>query len=106
MAKIKVRKDVMEQIVSKLKTPKNGLERANSVKKVTNFNDTSKLQANKNVFSRGDFDEYKISDEELKALYGQTADGQIYDLTDPTENFYYDLKTKFDEAELLVKSSK
>jgi len=44
MAKIKVRKDVAEEV-------------------------TNKLQGNKNIFTRGDFDEYKISDEELKKLY-------------------------------------
>lgn len=111
MGKIKVRKDVAEQI-------------------------TSKLQANKNIFSRGDFDEYKISDEELKDhasrhyfseselrkkgerlskiyekickdtglsmsevvnRYGITDDDCYYDLDNPTEKFYYDLKMKFAE---------
>ena len=66
MAKVRIRKDIAEQITGKLKTLKKGLESANSVQNVTNFDNTSKLQANKNVFSRGDFEEYKISDEELK----------------------------------------
>ena len=113
MAKIKVRKEIAEQVISKLKpsenglkTPKNGLFNTDFAQNRQNKQVTSKLQANKNIFSRGDFDDYKISDEEIKARYGQTADGHIYDLTDPTEKFYYDLKTKFDEAELLEKSSK
>ena len=42
MAKVRVRKDIAEQMTSKLKTPKNGLESANSVKKLTNFVNTSK----------------------------------------------------------------
>ena len=106
MGKIKVRKAVLEQMTSKLKPSENGLETSKNDIFNTDFAQnrqnqqiTSKLQANKNIFARGDFDDYKISDEELKARYGQTADGQIYDLTDPTEKFYYDLKTKFDEAD-------
>ncbi len=104
MAKIKVRKDVAEQVISKLKpaenglkTPKNSIFNVDFAENTQNQQVTSKLEANKNIFARGDFDEYKISDEELKAHYGQTADGKIYDLTDPTEKFYYDLKTKFAE---------
>lgn len=49
MAKVRVRKDIAEQMTSKLKTPKIGLKSANSVKKLTNFDNTGKLQANKNV---------------------------------------------------------
>ena len=113
MQKIKVRKDIYKQITSKLKSddkheksadntekmPENDIFNTDFAEKVQNKQVTSKLQTNKNIFSRGDFDDYKISDEELKAHYGQTADGQIYDLTDPTEKFYYDLKRKFDEAD-------
>lgn len=108
------------------------------------FEKNEKLSS-KNFFSRGDFDEYKISDEQLKAhgighlfnkdelikrekkiekIYEQickdtgldmatvvnkyriTKDGCYYDIENPTEKFYYDLKTKFDEAELVEKSAK
>ena len=68
MGKIKVRKDVANQIAVK-------------------------LQSNKNIFSRGDFDEYKIEN------MGVTADGQVYNLDDPTEKFYYDLKKEFEKAD-------
>ncbi len=68
MGKIKVRKDVANQIAVK-------------------------LQSNKNIFSRGDFDEYKIKN------MGVTADGQVYNLDDPTEKFYYDLKKEFEKAD-------
>ena len=66
MGKIKVRKDVLKQV-------------------------TGKLQASKNIFSRGDFDEYKIKN------MGIAPDGCVYDLDNPTEKFYYDLKMKFAE---------
>ena len=75
MAKLKVRKDVMEQI-------------------------TSKLQSNKNIFCRGDFDEYKIKN------MGVAPDGCVYDLDNPTEKFYYDLKIQSAESESIEKSSK
>ena len=68
MGKIKVRKDVANQIAVK-------------------------LQSNKNIFSRGDFDEYKIKN------MGVTADGQVYNLDEPTEKFYYDLKKEFEKAD-------
>ena len=74
MGKIKVRKDVLEQM-------------------------TSKLQASKNIFSRGDFDEYKIEN------MGVTPDGQVYDLDNPTEKFYYDLKMKFAENNKEIEKS-
>lgn len=119
MAKVRVRKDIAEQV-------------------------TGKLKANKNVFSRGDFDEYKISDEELKEhtsrhyfseselrkkgerllkiyekickdtgltmsevvnRYGVTDDDCYYDLQNPTEKFYYDLKMKFAEGNKNVDKS-
>ena len=35
----------------------------------------------------------------LQSTIGQTADGQIYDLTDPTEKFYYDLKKEFEKID-------
>lgn len=73
MAKIKVRKDVAEQMTSKLKTLKNDNIKAEFAEKLQksalnsqNEQITSKLQTNKNIFTRGDFDEYKITDEELK----------------------------------------
>jgi hypothetical protein len=76
MAKIKVRKDVAEQMTSKLKTLKNENIKPEFAEKLQksalnsqNEQITGKLQASKNIFYRGDFDEYKISDEELKQLY-------------------------------------
>lgn len=66
MQKYKAKKEVVEQI-------------------------TSKLQANKNIFYRGDFDEYKIKN------MGVAPDGYVYNLDNPTEKFYYDLKMKFAE---------
>ena len=73
MGKIIVRKDVAEQITGKLKTSENGLKISKNDIFNTEFTEnlqnqqvTSKLQANENIFARGDFDEYKISDEELK----------------------------------------
>lgn len=98
MAKVRVRKDIAEQMTSKLKTPKKGPESANSVKKLTNFDNSGKLQASKNIFSRGDFDEYKSN-------IGVTPDGQIYNLDNPTEKFYYDLKMKFAEGNKNVDKS-
>ena len=84
MAKIKIRKDVMEQMVSKLKTPKNenikpefAEKLQKSALKSQNEQITSKLQANENI--------------------GITPDGCVYDLDNPTEKFYYDLKMKFAE---------
>ena len=75
MAKIKVRKDIVKQITDKLKTLKNETIKPEFAEKPQksalysqNEQITSKLQANKNVFSRGDFDEYKISDEELEEI--------------------------------------
>lgn len=67
MGKIKVRKDVAEEV-------------------------TSKLQGNKNIFTRGDFDDYKFN-------MGVTPDGHVYNLDNPTEKFYYDLKMKFAEMD-------
>lgn len=112
MQKMKVQKSVIKQMKSKIKTPKNDIINAEFAENLQNQSDkpeekqiTSKLQANKNIFKRGDLDDYKISDEELKAHYGQTADGHIYDLSDPTEKFYYDLKMKFDESDKKVGKS-
>ena len=68
MQKIKVRKDVYKQV-------------------------TSKLQGNKNIFHRGQFDAYKIKN------MGVTPDGCVYDLDNPTEKFYYDLKVQFAKAD-------
>ena len=84
MGKLKVRKDVVEQIKSKLKPSENGLETSKKDIFLSNF---AENKQNQQVTSK------------LQATIGQTADGQIYDLTDPTEKFYYDLKRKFDEAE-------
>ena len=67
MAKIKVRKDVAEQMTSKLKTPKKGLESANSVKNLTNFDNTSKLQANENI-SKGIIFIYDSDDILIKSI--------------------------------------
>lgn len=68
MGKIKVRKDVAEEV-------------------------TSKLQANKNIFHRGQFDAYKIKN------MGVAPDGCVYDLDNPVEKFYYDLKIQFAKAD-------
>lgn len=75
MSKIKVRKDIAEQMTSKLKTLKKGLESANSVKKVTNFDDTSKLPANENIFTHGDFD----GNRKFVELEKQTIPNGIYE---------------------------
>lgn len=141
MAKVRVRKDIVEQMTVKLKTLKNENikpEFAEKLQKAAlnsqNKQITGKLQANKNIFSRGDFEEYKISDEELKDhgsrhyfseselrkkgerlskiyekickdtgltmsevvnRYGITDDDCYYDLQNPTEKFYFDLKKQF-----------
>lgn len=91
MQKIKVRKDVAEQVISKLKTPENSIKTAKNDVFNTNFAEKLQKQAVKS--------ENKQVTIKLEPNYGQTADGQIYDLTDPTEKFYYDLKRKFDEVE-------
>lgn len=52
----------------------------------------SKLQSNENIFNRGDFDEYKFN-------MGVTPDGHVYNLDNPTEKFYYDLKMKSAEID-------
>lgn len=98
MSKIKVRKDIAEQMTSKLKTLKNEDIKPEFAEKLQksalnsqNEQMTSKLQASKNIFCRGDFDEYKIKN------MGIAPDGCVYDLDNPTEKFYYDLKMKFAE---------
>lgn len=54
----------------------------------------------KSIFVRGDFDDYKVSDEELKehSIFGKTEDGYEYDLQNPTENFYYTLKKNLEKS--------
>lgn len=54
----------------------------------------------KSIFVRGDFDDYKVSDEELKehSVFGKTEDGYEYDLQNPTENFYYTLKKNLEKS--------
>lgn len=54
----------------------------------------------KSIFVRGDFDDYKVSDEELKehSIFGRTEDGCEYDLQNPTENFYYTLKKNLEKS--------
>lgn len=52
---------------------------------------TGKLQANKNIFSRGDFDDYKIKN------LGVTEDGHTYNLDNPTERYYYELKKELEK---------
>lgn len=75
MAKIKVRKDIVKQITDKLKTLKNENIKPEFAEKPQksalysqNEQITSKLKASKNIFRRGDFDEYKISDEKLEEI--------------------------------------
>lgn len=54
----------------------------------------------KSIFVRGDFDDYKVSDEELKehSIFEKTEDGCEYDLQNPTENFYYTLKKNLEKS--------
>lgn len=54
----------------------------------------------KSIFVRGDFDDYKVSDEELKehSIFARTEDGCEYDLQNPTENFYYTLKENLEKS--------
>ena len=54
----------------------------------------------KSIFVRGDFDAYRISDEELKehSIFAKTEDGCEYDLQNPTENFYYTLKKNLEKS--------
>ena len=63
-----------------------------------NKHSTPTLQ--KTIFVRGDFDDYKVSDEELKehSIFGKTEDGYEYDLQNPTENFYYTLKKNLEKS--------
>ena len=87
MGKIKVHKDVFDYMIGKLQAS-NKLEKSaanigimsendiintefaekvqNKAEKTENKQITSKLEASKNIFSRGDFDKYKISDDELR----------------------------------------
>ncbi|MBP5785336.1 MAG: hypothetical protein J6W16_07130 [Methanobrevibacter sp.] len=94
MQKFRVQKSVVEQMTGKLKTP----EKANiSAEFAENLQNpvlyspkkqiTSKLQANE------------------KESVGVTPDGQVYDLDNPTEKFYYDLKMKFNECDKNVGKS-
>ena len=161
MQKIVIEKSVAEEIKKKLasyeqvKNEEKACESGEFVKKMQNLALTeeneqklSKLQGSKNIFIRGDFDEYKISDEELKDhasrhyfsvselkkrgerlskiyekicrdtglsmsevvnRYRITDDDCYYDLDNPTEKFYYDLKMKFaesDKADDIEKSTK
>lgn len=54
----------------------------------------------KSIFVRGDFDAYRISDEELKehSIFARTEDGYEYDLQNPTENFFYTLKKNLEKS--------
>ncbi len=54
----------------------------------------------KSIFVRVDFDDYKVSDEELKehSIFARTEDGCEYDLQNPTENFYYTLKKNLEKS--------
>lgn len=54
----------------------------------------------KSIFVRGDFDDYKVSDEDLKehSIFARTEDGCEYDLQNPTENFYYTLKKNLEKS--------
>lgn len=63
-----------------------------------NKHSTPTLQ--KSIFVRGDFDDYKVSDEELKehSIFGKTEDGYEYNLQNPTENFYYTLKKNLEKS--------
>ena len=54
----------------------------------------------KSIFVRGDFDAYRITDEELKehSIFAKTEDGCEYNLQNPTENFYYTLKKNLEKS--------
>ena len=93
MGKLKVRKEIAEQVKNKLKTQKNDIFNTDFAEKTQNQQVTSKLQANKNLFHRGQFDAYKIEN------MGVAPDGCVYDLDNPTEKFYYDLKVQFAKAD-------
>ena len=76
MAKMMVKKDVFEQVTSKLKATENQDKTPEYDGKSAVEAENSKLGASKNIFSRGDFDDYKISDEELKEKAGK---GHFFD---------------------------
>lgn len=106
MQKLRVQKSVVEQMTGKLKTSEKADKSADFAENLQNSalyspkkQIMSKLQANKNIFTRGDFDEYKIEN------MGVTPDGQVYDLDNPTEKFYYDLKMRFAEGNKNVDKS-
>ena len=82
MGKLKVRKEIAEQVKSKLETQKNDIFNTGFAEKTQILDLNSQNQ------------QVTIK---LEPTIGQTADGHIYDLTDPTEKFYYDLKMKFAE---------
>lgn len=65
MQKYKAKKEVVEQVTINLKNTLNKGNKGNLGEIPSIFDDSSKLQASKNIFARGDFDEFKISDEEL-----------------------------------------
>ena len=54
----------------------------------------------KSIAVRGDFDAYRISDEELEehSIFAKTEDGCEYDLQNPTEKFYYTLKKNLEKS--------
>lgn len=89
MEKIKVRKEVANQVISKLKPSENGLKTPKN--DIFNTNFAENMQ---NLDFNSQNHQVTVK---LPSTIGQTADGQIYDLADPTEKFYYDLKMKFAE---------
>lgn len=95
MQKIKVRKDVVEQITSKLKTPENSIKKTKNDVFNTDFaenlQNSDLKQAKKQITS-------KLRANEKESV-GVTKDGHTYDLDNPTEKFYYDLKTEFEKTE-------
>ena len=98
MAKIKVRKDVAEQMTSKLKTLKNedikpefAEKLQKSALKSQNEQITSKLQANKNIFTRGDLEKshkyirrWKMNNGEWRYEYPKGFDKKIHSFRDVT----------------------
>lgn len=88
MQKIKVKKSVVEQMTGKLKTPENGNIKPHFAEKLQN---TALKPAKKQITS-------KLRANEKESV-GVTKDGNIYDLEDPTEKFYYDLKNELEKAE-------
>lgn len=97
MQKYKAKKELVEQMTSKLKSAFKVGNLAENDKKTDLETENSKLQASKNIFARGDFDEYKISDEELKEHNIFTDwKKELKQLCDSKNLNYEEIKNKYD----------